>query len=83
LNVDDLVLQSIQNTKYMHKLSTPWEGTFIVKKVIGPATYRLQWADGQGVPKDWNIEHLCRFYPLKICTKIKSSVYSPFVIYSK
>jgi hypothetical protein len=30
----------------MHKLSAPWEGPFIVMEVIGPTTYRLQWADG-------------------------------------
>ena len=62
-NVGDLVLRRIQNTKDMHKLSAPWEGPFIVKEVIGPATYCLQWADGQGVPNPWNIEHLRRFYP--------------------
>jgi hypothetical protein len=62
-NVGDLVLQRIQNTKGMHKLSAHWEGPFIIKEVIGPATYRLQWADGQGVPNPWNIEHLHRFYP--------------------
>jgi transposase len=62
-NVGDLVLRRIQDTKGMHNLSTPWEGPFIVMEVIGPATYRLQWADGQGVPNVWNIEYLRRFYP--------------------
>jgi hypothetical protein len=38
-------------------------GPFIVMEVIGPANYRLQWADGQGAPNVWNIEYLCRFYP--------------------
>jgi hypothetical protein len=37
----------------MHKLSIPWEGPFIVTKVISPSTYRLQWGDGQGVPNPW------------------------------
>jgi hypothetical protein len=46
----------------MHKLSAPWEGPFIVMEVVSPSTYRLQWADGQGVPNIWNIEHLRRFY---------------------
>jgi hypothetical protein len=62
-NVGDLVLRCIENTKDMNKLSTPWEGPFIVKEVVGPATYRLQCANGQGVPNVWNIEHLWRFYP--------------------
>jgi hypothetical protein len=47
----------------MHKLSAPWEGPFIVMEVIGPATYRLPWVDGQVVRNIWNIEHLRRFYP--------------------
>jgi hypothetical protein len=62
-NVGDLVLLHIQSSKGMHKLSAPWEGPFIVMEVVSPSTYHLQWADGQGVPNVWNIEHLRRFYP--------------------
>jgi hypothetical protein len=62
-NVGDLVLHFIHYTKGMHTLSTHWEGPFIVMQVVGPMTYRLQWADGQGVPNIWNLEHLCCFYP--------------------
>jgi hypothetical protein len=32
-NVDDLVLRRIQNTKELHKLSSPWEGPFSISKV--------------------------------------------------
>jgi hypothetical protein len=60
-NVGDLVLRRIQTTKGMHKLSAPWEGPFIVMEVISPSTYLLQWADDQGVPNIWNIQHLRRF----------------------
>jgi hypothetical protein len=49
-NVGDLVLRRMQDTKVLHKLSAPWEGPFIMMDVVGPATYRLQWANGQGVP---------------------------------
>jgi hypothetical protein len=62
-NMGDLVLHRIQSTKGTHKLSAPWEGLFIMMEVVSPSTYRLQWADGQGVPNVWNIEHLRRFYP--------------------
>jgi hypothetical protein len=62
-NVGDLVLRRIHDTTGMHKLSAPWEVPFIVMEVVGPVTYRLQWADGQGVLNIWNIEHLRRFYP--------------------
>jgi hypothetical protein len=37
-NVGDLVLRHIQKTDGMHKLSAPWEGPFIVTKVISPST---------------------------------------------
>jgi hypothetical protein len=43
-NFGDLVLRHIQNTDGMHKLSSPWEGPFIVTEVVSPTTYRLQWA---------------------------------------
>jgi hypothetical protein len=58
------VPQRSHRSKGMHKLSAPWEGSFIVMEVVSPPTYRLQWADGQGVPNVWNIEHLrrCRAY---------------------
>jgi hypothetical protein len=62
-NMGDLVLRRIQSTKGMHKLFAPWEGPFILMEVVSPSTYHLQWADGQGVPNVWNIEHLRCFYP--------------------
>jgi hypothetical protein len=62
-NVGDLVLRHIQTTRGMHKLYTSWEGPIIVMEVVTPLTYRLQWADGQGVPNVWIIEHLRRYYP--------------------
>jgi hypothetical protein len=57
-NVGDLVLRRIQKTDGMHKLSSPWEGPFIVTEVVSPSTYRLQWGDGQAIPNPWNMEHL-------------------------
>jgi hypothetical protein len=37
----DLVLRLIKNTKGMHKLSSPWEGPFIVSRVLGNGVYYL------------------------------------------
>jgi hypothetical protein len=37
----DLVLRLVQNTKGMHKLSSPWEGLFIVSRVLGNGAYYL------------------------------------------
>jgi hypothetical protein len=35
----DLVLRLVQNTEGMHKLSSPWEGPFIVSRVLGNGAY--------------------------------------------
>jgi hypothetical protein len=35
------VLWLVQNTKCMHKLSSPWEGTFIVSRELGNGAYYL------------------------------------------
>jgi hypothetical protein len=61
-NVGDLVLRHIQNTEGLHKLSSPWEGPFIVAKVTGPGSYRLQMLEGEDISNSWNIDQLYRFY---------------------
>jgi hypothetical protein len=61
-NVSDLVLRRIQNTEGLHKLSSPWEGPFIVAKVTGPGSYRLQTLEGEDVNNSWNVDQLYRFY---------------------
>ena len=63
LNVGDMALRRIQNPKGGHKLSSPWEGPFIVTEVVQPGSYKLQWVDGQGVHNVWNIQHLMKFHP--------------------
>jgi hypothetical protein len=37
----DLVLRLVQSTKGMHKLSPPWEGPFIVSRVLRNGAYYL------------------------------------------
>ena len=60
-NVGDLVLRRVQSPR--GKLTSPWEGPFIVSSVVVPGTYRLQCEDGTDVGNPWNIEHLRCFYP--------------------
>ena len=62
-NADDLVLRRIQSTTGAHKLSSPWEGPFIVSGIVVHGTYHLQRPDGTDVGNPWSIEHLRRFYP--------------------
>ena len=42
LEVGDLILQRTQSTKEKHKLSPPWEGPYMVTKMIRPGAYRLK-----------------------------------------
>jgi hypothetical protein len=62
-HVGDLVLRRVQGSKDRHKLSPPWEGSFIIHEVLQPGTYKIQYEDGRVVTNAWNIEHLRPFYP--------------------
>jgi hypothetical protein len=46
-----------------HKLSPPWEGPYVVVKVLKPGTYKLANEDGEELTNAWNIQQLRRFYP--------------------
>jgi hypothetical protein len=62
-SIGDLVLRCIQDESGLHKLNSRWEGPFVLKQVIRPGSYRLQYPAGQDVPNSWNIQNLCKFYP--------------------
>jgi hypothetical protein len=59
----DLVLRLRQDNRGCHKLSPPWEGPYIVVKVLRPSTYKLANEDGEELTNAWNIQQLRRFYP--------------------
>jgi transposase InsO family protein len=61
LNVGDLVRRQSQN-KGRHKLTPPWEGPYIVAKVLKPSTYKLSNEKGEIFTNTWNIEQLRRFF---------------------
>jgi hypothetical protein len=52
-----------QDNRGRHKLSPPWEGPYVVVKVLKPCTYRLANEDGEELTNAWNIQKLHRFYP--------------------
>jgi hypothetical protein len=58
----DLVLRLRQDNRGRHKLSPPWEGPYIVIKVLKPGTYKLANEDGEELTNAWNIQQLHRFY---------------------
>jgi hypothetical protein len=41
----------------------PWEGPFIIAKILKPGTYKLANSQGEVYNNAWNIRQLCRFYP--------------------
>jgi hypothetical protein len=62
LQVGDSVLQRVQTNKDRHKLSPPWEGSFIVGEVLWLGTYKLKDEKGRMLTDAWNIEQQRRFY---------------------
>jgi transposase InsO family protein len=63
LQVGDLVLRLRQDARGRHKLTPPWEGPFVVAKVLKPGTYKLANSQGEVYSNAWNIRQLHRFYP--------------------
>jgi hypothetical protein len=63
LQVGDLVLRLRQDARGRHKLTHPWEGPFIIAKILKPETYKLANSQGEVYSNAWNIRQLCRFYP--------------------
>jgi hypothetical protein len=59
----DLVLRLRQDNQGRHKLSPPWEGPYVVVKVLKLGTYKLANEDGEELTNAWNIQQLRRFYP--------------------
>jgi hypothetical protein len=47
--------QACQDNRGRHKLSPPWEGPYIVVKVLKPGTYKLTNEDGEELTNAWNI----------------------------
>jgi transposase InsO family protein len=54
-NKGDLVLRLLQDNRGRHKLSPPWEGPYIVVKVLKPGTYKLANKDGEELTNAWYI----------------------------
>jgi hypothetical protein len=61
--VGDLVLRLRQDARGRNKLTPPWEGLFIIAKILKPGTYKLANDQGEVYSNAWNIRQLRRFYP--------------------
>jgi transposase InsO family protein len=61
--VGDLVLRLRQDARGRHKLTPPWEGPFIIAKILKPGTYKLANNQGEVYNNAWNIRQLRRVYP--------------------
>jgi hypothetical protein len=62
-NEGDLVLRLRQDNRGCRKLSPPWEGPYVVVKVLKAGTYKLANEDGEELTNSWNIQQLRHFYP--------------------
>jgi hypothetical protein len=62
LEIGDLVLKKDIHTNDKHKLSSPWEGPFIVVDIAAPGAYVLAEVDGGMLPKTWNADQLHKYY---------------------
>ena len=56
LNEGDLVLRLRQDNRGRHKLSPPWEGSYIIAEVLKPGTYKLANEKGEVLTNAWNIQ---------------------------
>jgi hypothetical protein len=63
LQVGDLVLRIRQDARRHHKLMPPWEGPFIIAKILKPGTYKLANSQGKVYNNAWNIQQLRLLYP--------------------
>jgi hypothetical protein len=52
-----------QDARGRHKLTPPWEGPFIIAKILKPRTYKLANSQGEVYNNAWNIRQLRHFYP--------------------
>jgi hypothetical protein len=52
----NLVLRLRQDNRGRHKLSPPWEGPYVVVKVLKPGTYKLENEQGEVLTNAWNIQ---------------------------
>jgi hypothetical protein len=62
-NIGDLVLRRVMTTKDKHRLTPPWEGPFIITKVLRSRAYRLKDNDDNLLTNAWNIENQRKLYP--------------------
>jgi hypothetical protein len=61
--VGDMVLRLRQDARGRHKLTAPWEGPFIIAKILKPGTYKLANDQDKAYSNAWNIQQLRCFYP--------------------
>jgi hypothetical protein len=75
LQVGDLVLRLRQDARGRHKLTPPWEGPFIIAKILKPGTYKLANIQGEVYNNAWNIRQLRRFYSYDVFKSFIHLVY--------
>jgi hypothetical protein len=62
LNIGDLVLKKDIRTRDKHKISSPWEGLFLIVDVAAPGAYVLVEVNDAMLPNTWNASQLRKYY---------------------
>jgi hypothetical protein len=65
LQVGDLVLRLRQDARGRHKLTPPWEGPFVIAKVLKPGTYKLANSQGEVYSNAWKHPTATSLLPLR------------------
>ncbi|GAA0169862.1 hypothetical protein LIER_40844 [Lithospermum erythrorhizon] len=48
--------------KEQRKLSPKWEGSYRIKRILGPGTYELEDLDGKRISRTWHASKVCKYY---------------------
>src|SRR6266540_1459657 len=66
----------------MDKLSSPWEGPYIVDKVVRTGTYKIANREGEELMNAWKTTHTSASFTFRVCTGQVPLVYKIKVLVS-
>jgi hypothetical protein len=64
IQVGDFVLKRKKNADVVGKLQFSWEGPYVVLSCVRDGAFRLKDKVGIDLPHSWNVDNLCKFFPL-------------------
>lgn len=61
----NLVLRKVMPNIKVHEagvLGPTWEGPYWITRVIRPGSYKLEYTNGEAIPRAWNAKNLWKYY---------------------